>query len=109
MPTEDEELTLTYILGQVRQTKIDLQEYLDTADDRIAEIDDLILQVDELKKENADYSDVVNELMTYKSSLLQIKSDIESEKKSMKTEMSKMDDISGAVEKAIKWNTGDIF
>ncbi len=109
MPTEDEELTLTYINSQIRQTKTDLQEYLDTADERITEIDDLILQIDELKKENIDYSDVVNELMTYKSSLLQIKTNIESEKKSMKSEMSKMNDISEAVGKAIKWNTGDIF
>ena len=47
--------------------------------------------------------------MKYKSALLQIKSEIESEKKSMTSEMSKMDQIISAVEKAIKWNTGDIF
>lgn len=106
---DEDELTLTNILNEAKQTKKDLQEFTKSSDDRIEEITDLIVQINDLRKENENYPDLLNELMKYKSALLQIKSEIESEKKSMTSEISKMDQIISAVEKAIKWNTGDIF
>ena len=110
MPNEDEDITLMDILDKIKETNKDYNAYVESADERIAEIDDLISEVDELKKDDEQYGGQnISELMKYKSMLIQIKTDIQNEKKNMKQEYSQMDQITGAVEKAIKWNTGDIF
>ena len=103
-----EELTLTKILELSKNVSKEISSFFQNAAERIKDVDILISEVDGLiEKETSQLNKT--ELLQYKSILLQIKSDIENEIKSMKTEQSNIGTVIDAVSKAIKWNSGDIF
>ncbi len=122
MPTEDDDITLTAILNQTKQTELAYEEYVsamntvlegkpassEDADDEIVGIGTVLDELDKLISGTEDLKDR-NELLQYKSELLQIRSQIKSEMKDMKTEMKGNKQIISATEKAIKGNLGDIF
>ena len=104
----EEEITLTKILELTKDTSMAMSIFFENAAERMEEVDILISTSDKLI-ENETSQVKKNELLQYKSMLLQIKSDIENEVKLMKNEQSNISSVSNAVSKAIKWNSGDIF
>ena len=104
----EEEITLTKILELTKDTSMTMSIFFENAAERMKEVDILISTSDKLI-ENETSPVKKNELLQYKSMLLQIKSDIENEVKLMKHEQSNISSVSNAVSKAIKWNSGDIF
>lgn len=104
----EEEITLTKILELTKDTSMEMSIFFENAAERMKEVDILISTSDKLI-ENETSPVKKNELLQYKSMLLQIKSDIENEVKLMKHEQSNIGSVSNAVSKAIKWNSGDIF
>ena len=105
---EQEEVTLISILSQAKQVSADYESYEIDSNNQITHIENLVAELDTLLAETKDLKDR-NVLLQYKSTLYQVRSGIQSEIKEMKDQMKVVAQIEGAVEKAIKWNIGDIF
>lgn len=100
--------TLTNILNQLKEIKKNLEICIQNSDNRILDISKMSLEIDGLMDTEMVLTNQTL-LRQYKSSLFQMKSDIESQIQNLKVYLTQINTIISLVEKAIKLSIGDIF
>ena len=104
----DTDPTLTNILNQLKSIKKELENYISEENQRIIDISNMTSEIEQLQSDETDTNNI-NLLLKYKSTIFQIKSEIESEMNNVKIYLKKINNMISIVEKAMILSTGDIF
>ena len=100
--------TLTNILNQTKAIKKTLESCIQNSNNRVFDINKMSSEIDTLIDTEITVTSQTL-LRQYKSSLYQMKSEIESQTQDLQIYLTKVNGIISLVERAIKLSTGDIF
>ena len=100
--------TLSNILNQAKAIKKNLEQVIKNSDQRILDINRMASEIDDIIDVEVTISNQTL-LRQYKSSLYQMKSEIDMEIQDLTAYLKKINTIIGVIERAIKLSTGDIF